>query len=140
MRLSILMFLLFITMNVFSQNFQQYRWENRLLIIVDYSDDQTKQLQQLALFKKHQEGLADRKLRVFSFSKKGLLKGTRPSSTWEVGKLPNRFQTDQPFVLYLVGLDGGIKEIYNQPTALQSIFELIDTMPMRRAEIRQRNY
>ncbi len=125
-------------MQLHSQDFQQYRWENRLLIIVDQSDDQANRKAQLTIFQQAAEGLTDRKLKVFSFSKKGWQTGLQVRPNWKQNELPNRFSSDQTFTLYLVGLDGGIKAMYDKPTAPQAIFELIDTMPMRRAELRSR--
>ena len=75
---------------------------------------------------------------MISFSKKGIQKGIQDDSKWEASKIPNRFQIQQSFQLFLVGLDGGIKARYDGPTTPQTIFGLIDTMPMRQAELRYR--
>ncbi len=42
------------------------------------------------------------------------------------------------FELVLVGKDGGVKARADDPDALSAFLERIDTMPMRRAEIRRR--
>lgn len=42
------------------------------------------------------------------------------------------------FALILVGKDGGVKLTRNEPIALDRIFALVDSMPMRRREIRER--
>jgi len=139
MRLILAFLIPFITMQLHSQNTQQYRWENRLLIMVDYSVSQSNRLQQIELLNKEVEGLKDRKIKVISFSKQGQKDGVKNTTEWKETKIPDRFQTNQSFILYLVGLDGGIKATYDQPTAPQSIFALIDTMPMRRAELKKRN-
>ncbi|MBW2492220.1 MAG: DUF4174 domain-containing protein, partial [Deltaproteobacteria bacterium] len=39
----------------------------------------------------------------------------------------------------LIGKDGGIKLKRNDQIDLETIFELIDSMPMRNDEIRQKN-
>ena len=138
MRVLLIFILLSTSMQLHSQDFQQYRWENRLLIIVDQSDDQSNRQQQITYFQAAAEGLLDRKLKVFSFSQKGWQAGLQVSPNWKQTELPNSFSTDQLFALYLVGLDGGIKAIYDKPATPQSIFALIDTMPMRRVELRSR--
>ena len=42
-----------------------------------------------------------------------------------------------PFELVLVGKDGGVKARADDPDALDAFLERIDTMPMRRAEMRR---
>ena len=42
-----------------------------------------------------------------------------------------------PFELVLIGKDGGVKARDPSPAALEAFLRLIDTMPMRRAEMRQ---
>jgi len=42
------------------------------------------------------------------------------------------------FLVVLIGKDGGIKARYPQAPALSEVFDLIDGMPMRRSERRQR--
>lgn len=43
------------------------------------------------------------------------------------------------FTVILIGKDGGIKLIQKKQTQLDDIFALIDSMPMRREEMRQRD-
>ena len=42
------------------------------------------------------------------------------------------------FALLLVGKDGGVKLARSEPMALDEIFALVDSMPMRRREMRER--
>jgi hypothetical protein len=42
------------------------------------------------------------------------------------------------FAVALVGKDGGVKEAWRNPVDPDRIFALIDTMPMRRDEVRRR--
>ncbi len=42
------------------------------------------------------------------------------------------------FAVALVGKDGGVKEIWRDPVNPDRIFALIDTMPMRRDEVRRK--
>jgi hypothetical protein len=43
------------------------------------------------------------------------------------------------FCLILVGKDGGIKLKRHDQASLEAVFELIDSMPMRQREMRQKN-
>ena len=38
----------------------------------------------------------------------------------------------------LIGKDGSVKRSASKPVAMQALYALIDTMPMRRAEARER--
>ena len=42
------------------------------------------------------------------------------------------------FAVFLVGKDGGVKARYGAAPALETVFGLIDGMPMRRTEMRER--
>ena len=139
MRILFFLFFSLISMQLHSQDFQQYRWENRLLLIVDQSDQQAKRQQQLVFLQKEAAGLIDRKLKVFSLSKKGMQEGMQDVSKWKAMEIPARFKTQQSLKVFLIGLDGGIKATYDAPIMPQSIFDIIDTMPMRRAELNSRN-
>ena len=49
-----------------------------------------------------------------------------------------RFNFDN-FNLILIGKDGGVKYNNNEPVKINKIFEIIDKMPMRMQEIKERN-
>jgi len=129
--------ILLITLNLSAQQLQNHRWQNRLLIIVDKEANSTKRLAQLAILKKDRKGLAERKLLLYQFTKKGYQKGLLEEQKWlaitdDMGLLTNEKAT---FTLYLIGLDGGVKMEKKEVVSLKHIFALIDGMPMRRAEI-----
>ena len=42
------------------------------------------------------------------------------------------------FAVMLVGKDGGVKRSEDETVEMRSIYELIDTMPMRRSEMQRR--
>ena len=41
------------------------------------------------------------------------------------------------FIGWLIGKDGGIKETYKKPVTTQDLFNTIDSMPMRKQEMKQ---
>lgn len=140
MRLFIIAVLLMISTFLSGQTLESYRWQKRLLIITDFSNDHAKYLQQLSLFQKNQVGLNDRRLKVISFTSKGMQEGLNHKNPWQRMNPPAKFQSKKIFNVFLVGLDGGIKATFEQPTELLDFFELIDQMPMRQAELsRQKN-
>lgn len=48
-----------------------------------------------------------------------------------------RLRPDTMFRAWLIGKDGGVKETYTEPVAPNQLAGLIDTMPMRRQEMRR---
>ncbi|MCU0398062.1 MAG: DUF4174 domain-containing protein, partial [Cyclobacteriaceae bacterium] len=46
--------------------------------------------------------------------------------------------TEEEFRVMLIGKDGGVKLNSQQPVTVNQIFELIDSMPMRQHEMRQK--
>ena len=44
------------------------------------------------------------------------------------------------FLLLLYGKDGGIKIKANKPISIQQLYSIIDSMPMRKEEVRQKHH
>ena len=130
-----------ITMPTHSQDLSTYQWKNRILIIFDdykNSDQLIKQLQQL---ENHKRGLLDRKLVVFQSTLTEYRTGSNKYSHWLPGTdLAKRFKSNQTnFEVVLIGLDGGVKMRKEEIVYPDEIFGIIDKMPMRRAELRNKN-
>ena len=118
----------------------QFQWKNRLLLIFAPDDNDS-------LFKKLQSEIItqeveveDRDLVVFEVLERGpsrmnraLLDQSKVESIRRHFSIPQR-----SFRVILIGKDGGIKLKRNDQIDLETIFELIDSMPMRKDEIRQK--
>ena len=119
----------------------QYRWKNRLLLI--FAPNRSHLLfdglhQSLAA---RETEVADRDLvifEIFESAPSSINKAVIDSDSahW----LRERFDV-QPgkFTVVLIGKDGGIKLKRGDRTNLEAIFGLIDSMPMRREEMRQKS-
>lgn len=117
----------------------RYRWRHRLLLIFSPSA-QTPAFQQLAnQLKQQREGVADRDLIVFSIMSDGQSRvGEDVLSKQEAENLRRRFQVAaEEFRVVLIGKDGTVK--LSEPTVkLSEVFALIDSMPMRQREMREK--
>ena len=117
-----------------------YRWENRLILIVAENPKDGKIEEQLKLFQHDQEALTDRKFLIFKIDPKGsTLYGPslNPVQNTENKNLYEEFVSDSmPFQILLIGLDGGVKMKRTRITDPSVFFSEIDTMPMRRNEMR----
>ncbi len=131
-------------LNLQAQTFSldTYQWENRLILIVAEKSEDNRVEEQLKLFENQHDALSDRKLLIFKLDSKGsTLYG---SSMNLVQKTDNKELFEEfgsnsaPFQILLIGLDGGVKMKTNQITDPSVFFAEIDTMPMRRNEMRQK--
>ena len=116
---------------------QDLQWKNRILII---QTDTT--LKTISLILKEQENaLNDRDLITINLSKKStkLTNGVELSEK-ERAALRSKFKltNSKKSQFILIGKDSGEKARQSNTLNLQELFALIDTMPMRKAEIRNK--
>lgn len=126
---------------ILSMDLTQFQWKNRLLFIFakDVNHPLFKELQsQIAAQKAEVE---DRDLIVFEVPEKGPARmDTTPLDRQQVDSIRNQFDIpSNAFSLILVGKDGGIKLKREDRVDLRAVFGLIDSMPMRQYEMRQKN-
>ena len=124
-----------------SMDLTQFQWKNRLLFLFapDRSHPFFKHIQSQIIEQKSE--VEDRDLVIFSV----LLQGPSQMNTTAIDSqkadsIRDRFAVPpNAFRLILIGKDGGIKLKRNDQVDLAEVFELIDSMPMRRNEMRQKN-
>ena len=94
-------------------NLSQYRWTNRIIVSYSQSEDHPKVLQ---LKQEIAQNLCQ-------FNNRNLLHFHVKNSD------------EDYFRIILIGYDGGIKYDRENTSSLKVLFDLIDTMPMRRREM-----
>jgi hypothetical protein len=110
-----------------------YRWKNRILLL--FAADDAAAEAQRAIWKPHTKALAERQVVLIVCLPRVVEAGMLPVDALQLRK---QYQVDsQQFVVVLVGKDGGEKARWKTPVAASTILELIDTMPMRQAEMRR---
>lgn len=117
---------------------KQYRWKNRVVLI--FADDPaTAAVENLqASIVADAAGFEDRHLVLMRVFAGGSTIDQKPIPPQTAAQLQAEYNADAAaFRVVLVGKDGGVKLDRTQATSLQDIFGLIDTMPMRRQEMRQ---
>lgn len=118
---------------------RELRWENRVLLVfaTSMADAQIAEMQTIADASRAE--LADRDL-VFGWvlSEGDSRLDGQPVSSDYAKQIRDRagFSSDA-FGVVLVGKDGGIKARYDGVPDIDSVFALIDGMPMRRREMRK---
>lgn len=124
-----------------AQTLSKHQWKNRLLIICDNSEDRSKMIEQLDILQADTTGLQDRNLLVYQYSDLGYQLGLQNPEDCTPGS-PEAFKKycdTRNFSVHLIGLDGGTKLSTNTPISLETLFTMIDGMPMRRAERRRKS-
>ena len=116
----------------------QYRWQNRLLFLFSPSPEVPAFQALSGELSRNPDGVRDRDLLVCSVLEQGLsFLGPQEITLEEAESLRRRFGvTRGAFTLVLVGKDGTVKLQREGMTMLKEIFGLIDSMPMRRREMR----
>ncbi len=115
-------FLLFMISNVNAQSLSQYRWENRLVLLLTESNDNAEYQEQITIFHNENKGLKERKIIVY-----------RVVPSDELFKEYKK--TESAFEFVLIGLDGGEKLRRNSHLSIEKLYAIIDGMPMRRSEL-----
>ena len=114
-----------------TKSLSEYTWKNRIIILSDIDTEFKNAKTALKTITTFQKELEDRDIILFLqhngklYNTKMQLTNIEPSK-----KIPNNFTG-----YLLIGKDGGIKSKEPYPIQPETIFTLIDGMPMRRAEM-----
>ena len=117
-----------------------YRWRNRLLMVFSPSKEDSNYQSLKKEMKAQRNGLRDREILVFEILEKGESRfGKTVLKKEAIDFLRQKFSAGQgSFLVILMGKDGEEK-IRWQKVNLTEIFAVIDGMPMRQREMRERN-
>ena len=129
------------SMHLHAQDLDQHQWKNRLIVIFCDHPDGVELKKQLNEFHNLKAGLQERKLLIYQISEGKFRQGIKDQGVWQ--KTSNDLYTNlkndnSPFEVLLIGLDGGVKLREKKPVSSQKLFQLIDSMPMRRSEIKRK--
>jgi hypothetical protein len=121
-----------------AQNLSQHLWKNRVILIL--SEDNSAFERQMLAFKANEKGMYERSLIVYHL-KSDEYEQVMPKG--DVQRSMNLFkknnQANVSFELILIGLDGGIKLRQKEFLSCEKLFAIIDSMPMRSADIKNRD-
>jgi len=140
---SVIAYLFFINLN--GQNLEQHEWKDRILIINAESEASKTYQNQIEELRNSSSALKERKLVIYQvignkyelvdFDTKEIKAGGKISDN-----MGDDILTDKvPFEIILIGLDGGIKLRKADIIRKEELFNLIDSMPMRSSELRNKN-
>lgn len=104
----------------------------RVLLLYGRDDAQHYLIEQQETLSEAKDGLAERDLDVIVLIASMVTEPDRQFLMRDFKLLPS-----EDFIGWLIGKDGGVKEVYKKPVSSPELFRLIDSMPMRRQESKQ---
>ncbi len=118
----------------------QYKWKNRIILLGSPSASDPELVQQLGLLSGKDRALAERDLIIIQLlSKSPSLMEGEILSQMSAEKIRSRFEIlKKGFEILLIGKDGTVKLRSDKPVSSEDLFALIDSMPMRKREMRNR--
>ncbi len=120
-----------------AQDLSTYQWNHRLVLVLTADSNQAKFQEQLAIFDKDKDGLVERKLKIISATPN---QSRSDSQAWgKNDELYQKYHRKGDFEFILIGLDGGVKLRKSDIVSLNALYRIIDSMPMRAAEMRRKN-
>ena len=123
-----------------SQQVTHLQWENRLVLILTESPEMDLVDRQVGLLKEDLKALKERKLLlIHAIPGKQRLLLPKKSAWKDSGLYRDKSGSKESFEVLLIGLDGGVKLRQNTLLGSKKLFDLIDSMPMRQAEMRRKN-
>ncbi len=124
-----------------AQDLNSFRWKNRLLLLFTPDENNPVFQRQVGMLQKQTAAMEDRQLLAMFIAPDGDLENTQQFTKAELSEYYyEHFGVDERlFTLILVGLDGTEKyRSVGRAIAPGLIFDRIDSMPMRQAELRRR--
>lgn len=126
-----LLFLL-MTVSAHSQEndpLKKYRWKKRVILLFAPTADEPELLRQKKILAGDTAGIRDRDLVIHTIL---------PDTPWQF--LRDEYSIRESFTFILIGKDGGVKKRSSSAVSRESLYSLIDSMPMRQAEMKRKNH
>ena len=123
----------------YAQDLRPHRWQNRVILLFTDSlmHPQYQKMEQALILEA--KALRDRKIVVYTILGRRVSRGL-PAESWQ-DDVPLQEASQnlrEGFGLELIGLDGGGKYRSTSAVDLEELWVLIDGLPMRRAELKDK--
>jgi hypothetical protein len=137
--MKITLFLLMCSIFTTGQTIKKHQWKDRVLLIFAHDKNSEDLKNQWKLLLEDKNELADRKLVVYSFTKNEVRFNFEDNWKTSSDLYNSYIKNDAQFKILLIGLNGGIKIEEISTITLEKLFAIIDGMPMRRNELKDKN-
>ena len=124
-----------------AQDLDKYQWKNRIILIITENEGSDVLNRQLQVFKDENKELKERKLKIFQVSPGKYRECFPRKKDWTTAEksIYELKKSNTDYEILLLGLDGGVKSRQTEILETEKLFDLIDSMPMRQAEMRRKN-
>ena len=131
----IVLLLLMLQLNTMSsQDFREFKWKKRILLLIDTKNDLNTRNLQLSEFNARYNEMKERDLVLFVYNGKEVL--DRDGMLTDIN--PDNLSYGEFQGIILIGKEGGVKFRKKYLVKANEVFDLIDQMPMRRSEMKNR--
>ena len=132
---------IFTSEEMMGKDLTEHKWKNRVVLVITNDTSITMFNKQMEELRKDLPGIIDRKIVIYKILPNKYQVETSEKSEWKTSSdlFKNYKQTDSSFEVILIGLDGGIKLSKNELLTTEELFSLIDSMPMRAQELKNKN-
>ena len=114
---------------------ENYKWKNRLILVFAPDIENDTFREQLSEFENRQEEITQRDLLIFK-----IYAGSDLESS-QVEKFQSEFDVNpDEFCILLIGKDGTVKMRDNKVVSAETVFDIIDSMPMRQQEMQKNRF
>ena len=121
---------------IWTQDLEPYKWEKRILLLKDTHFESDVLQVQLTQLQSSPEKLQNRDLVIFIITDEAVYNISRIKTKLHSLQIVKKYGLADFRGLLLIGKDGGIKLKESFVVNPESIFNLIDSMPMRQAEMK----
>ncbi len=118
--------------NMAAQDLSNYTWKNRIVILYENDTNTADVKSALQIIDNNTSKFTERDILVFVYKDNVFYSVNRKAT--DIKKLDILPNTNDGYIL--IGKDGGIKSKASYPFNLEQLFNLIDSMPMRKSEMR----
>jgi hypothetical protein len=119
-----------------AQNIDSFKWKNRILLLKDSHINSMKLQEQLKALQSNLEKLHDRDILIFVLTDAAVFDALKSKTKLQSRLIIEEFGLKDFQGLILIGKDGGLKLKESFVVSPSTICNLIDSMPMRRAELK----
>ena len=119
------------------ENLSDLKWKYRILIISD-AQNEIYLKEKMNNISKYGQDIIDRDLIIFYENNENIYYNSTlvsKSLRESIMSLTSQYQIDRKMIL--IGKDGRIKRVFSSSDQIHKVFDLIDTMPMRKIEMRR---
>lgn len=133
-----ILFLITLSTTLMAQSLDHYQWRNRLVLLFAPNGEDVQLQKQLDLFENEKAAFEERKLKIIqitdhTIAEDNVVQYSKDNFFFKKYKIPQ-----EEFTILLIGLDGGEKLRKTAILNPQDLYVLIDRMPMRQYELRDK--